>query len=76
MQHKHANHDQNNTNDEKTKTKKWIIFTYCSPLIRKAPIDLNAQNVGISFKNTNITQKLTKPKIRIPTLHKNSPNQK
>jgi len=54
------NQDQIN---ERNKDKTWPTFTYYSPIVRKITNLFKHTNEGISFKNTNMLQQLTKPKI-------------
>jgi len=58
-QHKQTNQDQIN---ERNKNKTWTTFTYYMPIIRKITNLFKHTDVGISFKNTNTLQQLTKAK--------------
>jgi hypothetical protein len=50
--------NETNTN----KNKKWAVFTYCSPRIRKITNLFKHTEVGIAFRSTNTIQQLTRPK--------------
>jgi hypothetical protein len=50
------------TSKTQSKPKKWAIFTYHSPRIRKLTNLFKHTDIGIAFRNTNTTQHLTKPK--------------
>jgi hypothetical protein len=59
-QNKQSNQDQIN---ERNKNNTRTTFIYCRPIIRKITKLIKHTDVGISFKNTNILQQLTKAKI-------------
>jgi hypothetical protein len=65
IQHKKTNQEQ--TNDSNT-NKTWTTFTYYSPKIRKITNLFKHTNLGITFKNTNTLQQLTKPKTDTKSL--------
>ena len=44
------------------KPKKWTVFTYHSPRIRKLTNLFKHTGIGIAFRSTNTIQKLTKQK--------------
>jgi len=46
----------------KNKTKKWAVFTYYSPRIRKLTNLFKHTDIGITFRSTNTIQQLTKQK--------------
>jgi hypothetical protein len=54
--------NQEQTN-ERNKNKTWTTTTYYSPKIRKITNLFKHTNVGISCKNINTLQQITKPKI-------------
>jgi len=59
-------------NETGTKTnKKWAVFTYCNPTIRKVTNLFKHTDVGIAFRNTNKLYQLTKPKTCTQTQEKN-----
>jgi len=58
-------------NLDKNENKKWAIFTYHSPKIRKLTNLFKHTNINIAFKSTNTIQQYTKPKTRAKTLDKN-----
>jgi hypothetical protein len=60
---RHIQHKSGHVQSEGTTKKTWTTFTYCSPKIRKITNLFKHTNKGIAFRNTNILQQLTKPKI-------------
>jgi hypothetical protein len=48
--------------NETNKNKKWAVFTYHSPRIRKLTNLFKHTDTGIAFRSTNTKQQLTKPK--------------
>jgi hypothetical protein len=48
--------------NETNKNKKWAVFTYHSPRIRKLTNHFKHTETGIAFRSTNTIQQLTKPK--------------
>jgi hypothetical protein len=57
QQKTHQTHD-----NEENKNKKWAVFTYYSPRIRKLTNLFKHTDIGIAFRSTNSIQQLTKPK--------------
>jgi hypothetical protein len=54
---------QNKTLKDKTdKNKKWAIFTYHSPIVRKITNLFKHTEIKIAFKTTNTIQQKTRPK--------------
>jgi hypothetical protein len=60
--HKTKNHESNTNTD-----KKWAVFTYYNPTIRKITNLFKHTAVGIAFRNTNTLYQLTKPKPHTQT---------
>ena len=60
--HKTGNYDSNTDTD-----KKWAVFTYYNPTIRKITNLFKHTNMGIAFRNTNTLYQLTKPKPHTQT---------
>jgi len=52
---------RNNETDTKT-NKKWAVFTYYNPTIRKVNNLFKHNDVGIAFRNTNTLYQLTESK--------------
>jgi hypothetical protein len=62
MQSKFLEHTNQEQTKERNKNKTWATFTYYSRKIRKIINLFKHTNVGITSKNTNTIQQLTKPK--------------
>jgi hypothetical protein len=62
MQQKTHTPQKAETSKAQAKPKKWAVFTYHSPRIRKLTNLFKHTDIGIAFKNTKTTQHLTKPK--------------
>jgi hypothetical protein len=63
--------NQQKLGKDKNKNKKWAVFTYHSPKIRKLTNLIKHTNIGIAFRSTNTIQQRTKPKISNNTQNHN-----